>query len=70
MTSLLLSGYQELFLWEKATKMPSTHIHLVLRSGVGGAVPPFPDMPSWHAQGQPYLHLKKKTEKLTSCMLV
>jgi hypothetical protein len=41
----------------------TTHLHLVPRSTVLGAIPPLPSMPSWHgaqvkkSQGQLYLYL-------------
>jgi len=68
--SLLLSGYQQLFLQDKASKTTLTHILLGLRSGASGSMPHSP-RPSWHAQGKLKLQSEKeKTGRLTSCMLV
>jgi hypothetical protein len=47
--SLLPSGYQGLFTWgvkRPAVKL-TTHLHLVPRSRMHGAVPTFPNMHSW-----------------------
>jgi hypothetical protein len=47
--SLISNGYQELFQWEQSdwSVKLTTHVHLVLRSRVCGAMPLFPNTPSW-----------------------
>jgi hypothetical protein len=55
-------GYQELFPLGQSGRCLKliTHLHLVPRSRIRGAIPPFPDTPSWRG-----VHLKKARVQIT-----
>ena len=40
--------------------MLTTHLHLVLKLRMSGAIPPFTHMPSWYAEGKLYLGESRK----------
>ena len=47
-----------------------THLHLVLRLRMSGAIPPFPHMLPWHAQGWLYLYIAFTVSSLPLTLLV